>query len=31
MSYVTKQSIGFVCHPLFNSRGWHRTDIYDNV
>jgi len=31
VSYVTKQSVGFVCHPLFKSRSWHRTDIYDNV
>jgi len=31
MSYVTKQSIGFVCHPPFKSHSWHRTDIYDNV
>jgi len=25
MSYVTKQSIGFVCHPLFKSCRRHRT------
>ena len=31
MSYVTKQSIRFVCHPLFKSRSWHRTEIYVNV
>jgi len=31
MSYVTKQSIGFVCHPLFKSHSWHRTEIYDNI
>ena len=31
MSYVTRQSIGFVCHPLCKSRSWHRTEIYDNV
>jgi len=31
MSYVTKQSIVFVCHPPFESRSWHRTEIYDNV
>jgi len=31
MSYVTKQSIGFVCHPWFKSCSWHRTEIYDNV
>jgi len=31
MSYMTKQSIGFVCHPLFKSCSWHRTEIYDNV
>jgi len=29
-SYVTKQSIAFVCHPLFKSRSWHRTEIYNN-
>jgi len=31
MSYVTKQSIGFVCHPLFKSHSWCRKEIYDNV
>jgi len=31
MSHVTKQSITFVCHPLFKSRSWHRTETYDNV
>ena len=31
MSYVTKQSIGFVCQSLFKSRSWHRTEFYDNV
>jgi len=31
MSYVTKQSIGFVCHSLFKSHSWHRTEFYDNV
>jgi len=31
MSYVTKQSIRFVCHPTFKSLSWHRTEIYDNV
>ena len=31
MSYVTKQSIRFVCHPLFKSRSWCRTEFYDNV
>ena len=32
MSYVAKQSNGFVCHPLFGtSRSWHRTGIYDNI
>jgi len=31
MSYVTKQSIGFVCHPLLKSRSWHRKEIYDNI
>jgi len=31
LSYVTKQSIRFVCHPLFKSHSWHRTEIYDNV
>jgi len=31
MSYVTKQTVGFVCHPVFKSRSCHRTDIYDNV
>jgi len=31
MSYVTKQSIGYVCHPLFKSCSWHKTEIYDNV
>ena len=31
MSYVTNQSIRFVCHPLFKSCSWHRTEIYDNV
>ena len=31
MSYVTKQSIGFVCHPLFKSCSWHRREMYDNV
>ena len=31
VSYVTKQSIGFVCHPLFKSHAWHRREIYDNV
>jgi len=31
VSYMTKQSIGFVYHPLFKSRSWHRTEIYDNV
>jgi len=30
MIYITKQSIKFVCHPLFKS-SWHRTEIYDNV
>jgi len=27
MNYMTKQSIGFVCHPLFKFRRWHRTEI----
>ncbi len=31
MSCVTRQSIEIVCHPLYKSRSWHRTDIYDNV
>jgi len=31
MSYVTKQSIGFVCHPLLKSHSWHRKEIYDNI
>jgi len=31
MSCVTKQSIGFVCCPLFKSRSWHRTEICNNV
>jgi len=31
MSYMTKQNIGFVCHPLFKSHSWHRTEIYDNA
>ena len=31
MSYVTKQSIGLVCYPLFKTCSWHRTEIYDNV
>jgi len=31
MSYMTKQSIGFVCYPLFKSCSWHRTEIYDSV
>ena len=31
MSYMTKQSIGSVCNPLFKSRSWHRMEIYDNV
>jgi len=31
MSYVTKQSIEFVCHPPFKSHSWQRTEIYDNV
>ncbi len=31
MSAMTEQSIGFVCHPLFKSHSWHRTEIYDNV
>jgi len=20
-----------ICHPLFKSHSWHRTEIYDNV
>jgi len=31
MSYVTKQSIEFVCQSLFESHNWHRTEFYDNV
>jgi len=31
MRYVTKQSIRFVCHSLFKSLSWHRTEIYDSV
>ena len=31
MSYVTKQSVGFVCHLPFKSRSWNRTELYDNV
>jgi len=31
MSYVTQQSIGSFCHPLFKSCSWHRTEIYDYV
>jgi len=31
MSYVTKQSMRLACHPLSQSRGWHRTEIYDNI
>jgi len=31
MSYMTKQSMKFVCHPLFKSCSWHRTEIYNNV
>jgi len=28
MSYVTKQSIRFVCHALFKSHSWHRTSLW---
>jgi len=31
MGCMTKQSIGFVCQPLFKSRSWHGTEIYENV
>jgi len=30
MSYMTQQSIGFVCHLLSRSCSWYRTEIYDN-
>jgi len=31
MSYMKKQTIGFVCHPVLKSHSWHRTKIYDHV
>ena len=31
ISHMTKQSVGFVCHPPFKSCRWNRTELYDNV
>jgi len=31
MSYMTKQSVGFVCHAPFKSCNWNRTEIYNSV
>jgi len=31
MSYVAKQIIKLICHPLFKSHSWARTEICDNV
>ena len=31
MNCVTKQSIRFVCHPLFKSCSWYGREICDNV
>jgi len=31
MSYMTKQCIKLICHPLFKSHTWGRREICDNV